>query len=291
MSADANEPQIRRMERTDISAGLRLCAQAGWNQTEGDWKRLLEWEPDGCFVLEGADNAIYATVTTTIYDERLSWVGMMLVDTACRRRGYARTLLSYVLDYLERARGVTTIALDATPLGMPLYESLGFVAACTLTRYEGQAMRECADANICLLETDVVSKVATFDREVFGADRRRLLQSFLQDDSVIGHWLPDVAEVGVRGYVFARPGIRTGYVGPLVAMDRGTAEALLGVALLPFSTLPVAIDVPDGNTVARNLVERYGLQPVRSFTRMVRGGALPGTGADRCFAIAGPEIG
>jgi GNAT superfamily N-acetyltransferase len=270
---------------------VRLCAQARWNQTEADWKRLLDWEPDGCFVLEGADGAIYATVTTTVYEERLAWVGMMLVDTACRRRGYARTLLSHALEYLEQTRGVQTVALDATPLGMPLYESLGFVAAYTLTRYEGMAAGEWTDTEVLRLEAVDLSRVAALDRDGLGADRLQLLQSFLQDEDVVCYWLPEEAEGGVHGYVCARPGARTAYIGPLVAADGEVAERLLGGALLPFSGVPVAIDVPDGNTVGRNLMECYGLQPVRSFTRMARGNALPKVEADYCFAIAGSEIG
>jgi GNAT superfamily N-acetyltransferase len=291
MNADASETRLRQMERADIPEGLRLCAQAGWNQTETDWKRLLDWEPDGCFVLESASGSVSATVTTTVYEELLAWVGMMLVDTACRRRGYARTLLSHALDYLEQARGVQTIALDATPLGMPLYESLGFVAAYTLTRYEGRIVGANIPADVSRVQADDVPKISALDRDAFGADRRRLLQSLFQDEATIGYWLPGAAEGGVRGYVYARPGARTGYVGPLVAMDSEVAEGLLRAALHPLSGEAVAIDIPDENAAARNLVERVGLQPVRSFTRMVRGAGLPTAKREHYFAIAGPEIG
>ena len=42
--------EIRRMVVPDIPAGMRLRELAGWNQTEQDWRRFLEFEPEGCFV-------------------------------------------------------------------------------------------------------------------------------------------------------------------------------------------------------------------------------------------------
>ncbi len=49
-----------------------------------------------------------------------------------RRRGFARSLMEHVLAD-ARARGARTATLQSTPLGEPLYASLGFRAA---GRYE-----------------------------------------------------------------------------------------------------------------------------------------------------------
>jgi GNAT superfamily N-acetyltransferase len=291
MSDDAGESRIRRMERADIPAGLRLCAQAGWNQTGADWLRLLHAEPDGCFVLGGADGAIRATVTTTVYGATLAWIGMMLVDTAYRRRGYARALLRHALDYLEQTRGIHTIALDATSLGMPLYNSLGFIAQYSLTRYEGRPAITELPADVRELRANDLSQIAALDAEAFGADRLPLLQRFLHEDAVCGYGLPGASESDVRGYVLTRPGARTRYIGPLVATDGDAAELLLQAAIARHPDEPIAIDIPDEIILARYLAERFGLEPVRSFTRMSRGDPLPPATRDFCFAIAGPEIG
>jgi GNAT superfamily N-acetyltransferase len=60
--------------------------------------------------------------------------GIYAVETvpAWRRRGMARTLLEHVLADAQR-RGARTASLQSTPMGQPLYESLGFRAA---GRYE-----------------------------------------------------------------------------------------------------------------------------------------------------------
>ena len=54
---------VRPLTAADVALGRRLCAAAGWNQTEADWRRFLDLQPDGCFVAEWEDRPV-ATVTT-----------------------------------------------------------------------------------------------------------------------------------------------------------------------------------------------------------------------------------
>src|SRR5438309_1879941 len=44
--------RIRAMTAEDLPLGLSLSRQAGWNQTEEDWRRLFALQSDGCFVAE-----------------------------------------------------------------------------------------------------------------------------------------------------------------------------------------------------------------------------------------------
>lgn len=279
---------IRRMDRRDISAGLRLSAQAGWNQTAADWQRLLAWEPEGCFVAERGGEVV-GTVTSTVYGARLAWIGMMLVDNEQRRQGIGRALLSHAVAWLEQSRGVPTCALDATPLGKTLYDGLGFTDRFSLQRYTGTAQVGTAPAGVRPLRADDLSRLAPMDLSVFGADRLRLLRDLVAAHP--GHCC--LAEQGgaVRGYACGRPGARSGYIGPLVATDPETAEALLRAALAPLAGQPVTVDVPDGNPEGVRLVTHLGLRPQRPFIRMTRGASPPPVDTARYFAIAGPEVG
>ena len=126
--------RIRGMTVADIPLGMRLKEQAGWNQVEGDWKRLLDLQPDGCFVAE-LDGIPAGTVTTCRFGP-VAWVAMMLVDKSFRSRGIGRALMIRALDDLDSA-GVRSTRLDATLLGRPLYESLDFAAEATVARYLG----------------------------------------------------------------------------------------------------------------------------------------------------------
>ena len=57
---------IRQMGDADIPAAMRLKHAAGWNQTPGDWQRLLRLEPAGCFVAEG-DGLVVGSTTVVRY--------------------------------------------------------------------------------------------------------------------------------------------------------------------------------------------------------------------------------
>src|SRR5437660_10527540 len=95
----------------DIPLGLRLKAQAAWNQLEADWLRFLDLQPDGAFVAE-CDGTPAGTVATCVFGP-VAWVAMVLVDTALRGRGLGRALMERALHFLDGA-GVQTGRLDAT---------------------------------------------------------------------------------------------------------------------------------------------------------------------------------
>ena len=88
--------RIRDMTVADIPFGIRLKQQAGWNQVEADWRRLLGLQPDGCFVAE-LDGVPAGTVTTCRFGP-VAWVAMMLVDESLRSRGIGRCLMKHALD-------------------------------------------------------------------------------------------------------------------------------------------------------------------------------------------------
>ena len=60
--------QIGLLGEGHLPTALRLTEQSQWNQTERDWRRLLQPPPRGCF---GAflDGQLIGTVTTVVYDD------------------------------------------------------------------------------------------------------------------------------------------------------------------------------------------------------------------------------
>ena len=124
--------EVRRLDLDDLSDAEELRALAGWNQTMADWESILQLHPGGCFAAV-ADGELVGTTTTTPYGD-LAWVGMVLVAPRARRQGVARQLCRRALEHLE-ARGVVSAGLDATPLGEPLYASLGFRRTEGVTRW------------------------------------------------------------------------------------------------------------------------------------------------------------
>lgn len=112
---------------------MALKEEAGWNQTQRDWLKLLELAPDGCFGID-IGGELAATTTAVRYGSELAWVGMVLTARRFRRQGLANALMRHTLDYLAR-NPVDWIKLDATEMGRPVYHSFGFEDECAIERW------------------------------------------------------------------------------------------------------------------------------------------------------------
>jgi hypothetical protein len=129
--------------------------------------------------------------------------------------------------------------------------------------------------------------VLTHDRDIFGADRRALLEMCRREASEYA-WA--IGDGRVEGYLFGRHGYAFEHLGPLVAHDELTARALVAACLFAHPDRTFIIDTPvRASWVAWLEWEGFTLQ--RPFTRMRRGERLPCERADQMFAIAGPEFG
>src|SRR5437667_4527396 len=103
------EGQIRRLGVADVTSALVLSMQAGWNQTEDDWRMLIDLVPEGCLGME-VDGELAATTTLVCYGQRLAWVGMVLTKIEFQGHGLARRLLSEVLKLADRMK-IETVKL------------------------------------------------------------------------------------------------------------------------------------------------------------------------------------
>jgi GNAT superfamily N-acetyltransferase len=276
--------RLRPLTVADIPLGLRLKGQAGWNQTEADWRRFLALEPDGGRLAE-LDGVPVGTVTTCTFGP-VAWVAMVLVDEAFRGRGVGRALVAEALAFLD-GRGVRSVRLDATPLGRPLYERLGFVAEYSLTRYEGVLPPAGpAVAGVEPAQVEDLDELARWDREVTGTDRRKLLSRLFAEHA--DAWRVIRAEEA-WGFAAARPGADAVHIGPCVA----TAEAgplLLADAASRYAGQRVIVDIPTANRPAASLAAGLGLAPSRPLLRMGRGEPVAERVAE-LWASSGPEMG
>ncbi|HXJ94329.1 MAG TPA: GNAT family N-acetyltransferase [Terriglobia bacterium] len=288
-------PQIRLMTPADVSAGMRLKEIAGWNQTEEDWQRFLDANPDGCFVAE-CDEQVAGTVATIIYGSVLAWIGMVLVDRQFRGRGIGTALLTKALDYLD-GRQVACVKLDATPEGRPIYEHHGFqveyaIERCVLKRSDKAGTL--VEAPEAIRNTDsgwitTIDGILTMDRKIFGADRGALLKSVASaaPEFVIAKHRGSHRE----GYGLGRKGSRADHLGPWVASSALAAREILDSFLARSQRNTVFVDVVKDNAWAPALLVERGFQTSRSLTRMYRGpNRCPGE-PERVCAILGPEFG
>lgn len=283
---ESGEIRIRIMTPADIALGLRLKEQAGWNQTAADWTRFLDLEPAGCFVAELAGVAVGTTTTCVL--GTVGWIAMVLVAPSARHRGIGTCLVERAVDYLEQ-QGVATIRLDATALGRPVYERLGFASEYELVRLEGVAQPLSAGGPpVVPVGDNDLARLAALDQHVTATDRRRLLARLYAEHP---HRAGQVV-VGddVLGYIFYRPGARATHLGPAAASTECAGRAVLAWALTQNTGQPIYVDIPAANHPAHALATNAGLTPQRSFTRMSRGQPVPEQ-PEQLWASSGPEKG
>jgi GNAT superfamily N-acetyltransferase len=274
------------MTAADVPLGMRLKAQAGWNQTEADWQRALYLQSDGCFVAE-LDGAPVGTTTTCLFGP-VAWVAMVLVGEAVRGRGVGTALMRHALAFLD-GRGVRSVRLDATPLGRPVYEKLGFVADYTLARYAGGlSATDEGTSEVEPVAAGGLSSVVLFDKEVTRADRPALLTRLFDEAPESFRVVRRDGELA--GFLAARAGANAVQIGPVEARDEGAGRLLLAGAWRRYSGRRVFIDVPLPNLPAVRAVEAAGLTGQRPLYRMGRGEPAPER-VDWLWASSGPAKG
>lgn len=265
------EPVLRRMTPDDIPAAVEVLHSIGWEGDERRWEHMLYWAPDGCFVLDEPERGVIGTVSTTPYGKALAWVGMMAVAADRQRRGFGRQLMRAALDSLI-ARRVERIMLDATDVGRPLYESLGFRPLYKVYRWEGKASTYLG-ARARRMEPDDVTAMLDLDARYFGIPREHILLRLLEEDPELA-WV-DEERGGLQGYLLARSGLRGASLGPWMAGSAASAERLLRKGLERLQGQMVSVNIPDINGRAMQIAGDHNLRRASGCTRMIYGDAFP----------------
>jgi len=279
--------RFREMSRADVAAGLGLCRASRWNQLSRDWECFLKLSPRGCRVAVKEDRVI-GTVATVSYQDRFSWIGMVMVDPAERRRGIGSQLMREALKVLG---GQETIRLDATPDGREVYMKLDFVDEYGLSRMEAivsDRVTRSEDNPARPMKKADLPRVFELDHQVFGADRDVMLK-WMFGGAPEYSWLI-VRDGEVAGYTFGRRGFNFEHLGPVIAQDRETAMRLVAACLSNQTGRPFILDACQDAEWARWL-ESIGFKEQRPFIRMFRGeNRYPGS-PEKQYAILGPEFG
>lgn len=273
---------IRRMHRGDIPAAMRLKQAAGWNQTEQDWANVMALEPEGCWVWE-EDDHVAGTTTAICYGQELAWIGMVLVLPEYRGRGLARRLMEHALGWLEDRR-VRQVKLDATDMGFPLYEKLGFRSERAIERWGlSGAVRVHPSPGTA---GATLASIAAMDRECFGVDRTALLARLLGESSGEG------AERPGEGFCLGRPGSNAYFLGPCEANGVPSAREVLHAVMARAGAAAYFWDLFPDAPAAVDLARELGFGRRRSLVRMaLRPEPGPPGRPERVFGAAGFEYG
>jgi GNAT superfamily N-acetyltransferase len=230
---------IRRLTPRDLTACADLSENRGWPREEHKWGFLLTAGKG-----YGIDDPHGGLVAACVVTEYGTWgrpdlgaIGMVLVAERHARKGVGRRLMRHVVT----THGTTPLTLHATPNGRPLYEELGFKVTGRAEMLRGHFVPGEPEAGVATraATAEDLPTILRLDEEVFGTDRTPLITRLPAFADQLR-----VAEDGGRitGYAAAWPNMDTHVVGPLIARDTETAQALLA-SLAAHTDRPLRTDI------------------------------------------------
>lgn len=195
---------------------------------------------------------------------------MVLVAERHSRQGLGRRLMRHVVE----EAGTTPLTLYATPLGRPLYEELGFKVTGQAEMVRGRFVPSGRPEVLTRTATaDDLPAILRLDEEVFGMDRTHIVTRL----PAFADQLRVAEEDGrITGYAAAWPNMDTHVVGPLIARDTATAQALFA-SLAAHTNRPLRTDIDVRHRELLDWVKEHGLAPVTLNAVMTHGiTELPG---------------
>ena len=280
---------IRNIREADLEGAMKLSAAAGWNQTEKDWRLLIDNVDNVCLLAESGGKVI-GTTTAINYANEIAWIGMVLVDKEYQGQGISKSLLT---DIFKRLEHVKSIKLDATPQGQPVYKKLDFTDEYPIVRLTNNSVK-----NLMPVDDDIIpgrvelhhrGEIIELDEFIFGANRKQLITSMLNEYPAKA-WLLK-RNNHITGFALGRDGSKYHQVGPVIASTTNEAKLLIIKSLEALTGQPAVVDVLEDKKDLINWLYSIGFIRQRHFTRMYKKENLLPEISSKQFLIAGPEFG
>ncbi|MCD2465719.1 GNAT family N-acetyltransferase [Streptomyces sp. NPDC056534] len=254
---------IRRLGVDDLLACADLSENRGWPREEHKWGLLLA-AGTGYGIDDPSGDGLVTCSVVTSYGPGLAAIGMVLVAEQYARQGVGRRLMEHVLA----EAGNTPLTLHATPYGQPLYEQLGFTetgrAEMVRGRFTFAAPAPAVPVRPAAAED--LQAILRLDHEVFGLDRTHVITRL---PAFADHLRVAEEDGEITGFAAAWPNMDTHVVGPLIARDTATAQALIA-SLAAAGDRPLRTDIDVRHSALLGWVKENGLDPIASNAVMVR---------------------
>ena len=249
--------QAKPMRPEDYVFAVELANTMDWNMATEDFEFMTQLEPEGCLVLFEGSKPV--GIATCISYEKVGWFGNLIVKEKYRHKGAGSFLVKHAIEYLLR-KGVETIGLYAYPILTKFYSNQGFKADEAFTVLRAQLQETLTKEELSRIGKYNIHAVTKFDKECFGGDRKRLIESIILDKGNISYCVSKDNEV--VGYVAATVYDRMAWIGPLMCQkgNRDVAVALLKAALEKLAGKTVYLALPKKETLLVNMLFSLGFK-------------------------------
>jgi GNAT superfamily N-acetyltransferase len=208
--APVHEFEIRDMAQAEAEVAIALAKAQGWRDRRRFYDFVFRVSTCRPVVAVVGDRVVGTGLATV--QGSVGWLGAIAVEAGFRRRGIGRAITDELCRRL-RAAGCTTLSLEATDEGRPMYERMGFRLAATYHQLQASHLPEepapPAGTRVRKLEPADLPAIVELDRLATAEDRSAALAVMAQD----------------VGWVLERGGTISGYLIP--------AERAYGPAIAP----------------------------------------------------------
>ena len=239
----------------NLDTMMLLSMRAGWNQLEGDIKRMCVLDPEGSLVarinVEGESDGIPVSTGAALpLGDNDCWIGMILVHPELRRQGLAGEMMLRLLAYsIEKGKVIN--GLDATPMGNTVYGALGYresyrIWRCVFPTAQFEKPEKRTGISVRRANENDLETIIAYDSTRW-LYRENVIRA-LWKDAGEEIWLALDKDDKICGYVLTRPGRIRYFVGPLIAENRDTAHSLMAQASASLHEKGIAdamIDTPE----------------------------------------------
>jgi GNAT superfamily N-acetyltransferase len=271
--------RVEKMKVEDFSFAVQLANTMDWNMALEDFEFTVKLEPQGCFVLFHGPERV--GIATSVSFGKVGWFGNLVVKEGYRRKGAGAFLVKHAVDYLK-STGVETVGLYAYPHLIEFYKNFGFKPDVDFLVFKGKSVSSVTEGMLRKVKKQDIPELMGFDRQCFGAHRKKLLKPILLNTGNLCYTSVDRHEI--IGYCAAKVYEETAEVGPLICRQNhvDTAVALLETILGKLRNLDVFTCVPTEETALLGTLFKAGLRENFRVTRMFLGPAV----AKNCTYIA-----
>lgn len=273
---------IRAADVAELEQILAWAAAEGWNPGRHDAACFYQADPEGFFMGELEGEPV-AAISAVRYGEAFAFIGCFLVRPEYR---YAR-LGWHLTEVCRRHIGARPAGLDGVVPMQRTYRRLGFHIAHRNFRFQGVAEGR-RHPKVVGLRRIPFEELLRYDRLHFPAPRSAFLRAWIDQPEAVA--LGMLRESRLTGYgVLRRCG--AGYkIGPLFADDARIAEQLFQSLCAEVPGETIALDVPEPNQAALDLVAAHRMTPVFETARMYLG-PDPELALGQIYGITSYELG
>ncbi len=277
--------KIREMSRDELSLAIAWAKEEGWNPGTTDFDSFYAADPHG-FLMGYEGEEPIGCISAVRYGSTFGFIGLYYVKPHFRKQ-----LFGYYLGRagLKRLEG-RTIGIDGLLDRLDGYQRMGFRLAFKNYRYKGKGGVYGQSNRYVKPLTEVpFIHVAEYDAPFFPDDRRGFLKSWICQEGTRAYGYVNRGKM--EGYGVIRPCFEGYKIGPLFADTPFVADALFSalVSEIPYDTL-FFLDLPDKNSAAARLAEKYGMKPAFRTARMFKG-SIPELPLERMYGMTSLELG